>query len=123
MDNGLLLAILAGVFYVLVLPGLVIFALVRLARLNQELADLRQAQRALLARLTQLMPQTDPRPDPRIVPSEAPAVILSEAKDPAVLPSCLLVARITGADIARTIYRRVLRFAQDDRDGGDSIRR
>jgi hypothetical protein len=47
-------------------------------------------------------------------------VILSEAKDPAVLPSCLLVARITGADIARTIYRRVLRVAQDDRDSGDA---
>jgi hypothetical protein len=34
-----------------------------------------------------------------------------------------MAARINGTDIARTIHRRVLRVAQDDRDSGGSARR
>jgi hypothetical protein len=51
------------------------------------------------------------------------AVILNDVKDPAVPASGPPAARITGAGIARTVRRRVLRFAQDDRDSGDSIKR
>jgi hypothetical protein len=40
-----------------------------------------------------------------------------------VSASALSALGITGAGIPRTIHRKILRFAQDDCDGGDAITR
>ncbi|MEO8558947.1 MAG: DUF2339 domain-containing protein [Rhodospirillales bacterium] len=58
MDNGIVLLIVLGAFYVLVVPALAIVALVRASGIKRELEELRQAHRQLLQRLPVASPVT-----------------------------------------------------------------
>jgi len=78
MDNQIALYIVLGGFYVLVLPGLVIFALVRIVRLNGEVEELRRAHRALLQRALVAVPPGEAAP----VAAQTPLAVTQDVSLP-----------------------------------------